>query len=160
MDVAIRTHDGPPPAEPAAVVDAGLGAANDAAAALHEVRGVSAFAHAADGRVIGGAVGLGWAERFAWGTPGTPRGIGLDGGGVSIVIAERHAADDHSKSHGIEGVRPTVHLVVGDLDARHAALAAKGPALFAPEVTHWGVRWFVVRDPDGNPIAFEEARHP
>jgi GNAT superfamily N-acetyltransferase/uncharacterized glyoxalase superfamily protein PhnB len=102
--------------------------------------------------------GLGWAERFAWGAPGQPRGIALDGGGVSIVLAERHVADDHSKSHGINGVRPTVHVAVDDLDARHAELAAKGLALFAPETTHWGVRWFVVRDPDGNLIAFEQAR--
>ena len=274
MDVAISTHDGPPPPDAAAVVDDGLGAANDAAAPLHEVRGVSAFARNPHGTVIGGAVGrrwgrccelqqlwvhpaerrrglgrrlvqafeqagraqgcsrfyletfsfqapafyralgyrsafvldvyphgivrhamqkddgapaaasadrfdhlfvepasfdaavafyrdgLGWAERHAWGGAGEPRGIALDGGGVSIVLAERHAADDHSKSHGVAGVRPTVHLVVDDLDARHAALAAKGLALFAPEATHWGVRWFVVRDPDGNLIAFEEARRP
>jgi uncharacterized glyoxalase superfamily protein PhnB len=26
----------------------------------------------------------------------------------------------------------------------------------APEATHWGTRWFVVKDPDGNLIAFEE----
>jgi hypothetical protein len=29
-------------------------------------------------------------------------------------------------------------------------------ALFAPEATHWGTRWFVARDPDGNLIAFEQ----
>ena len=29
-------------------------------------------------------------------------------------------------------------------------------ALFAPEPTHWGTRWFVARDPDGNLIAFEQ----
>jgi uncharacterized glyoxalase superfamily protein PhnB len=28
-----------------------------------------------------------------------------------------------------------------------------------PGPTHWGTRWFVVRDPDGNTIAFEEV-HP
>jgi catechol 2,3-dioxygenase-like lactoylglutathione lyase family enzyme len=41
-----------------------------------------------------------------------------------------------------------------DLDARYAQLA--GAALFAPEATHWGTRWFVARDPDGNLIAFEQ----
>lgn len=102
--------------------------------------------------------GLGWETLFSWGSPGQPRGIGLSGGGTRLVLAERHAADDHSKSHGIEGHRPTLHLVVDDLDERHRALAAKGLALFAPEATHWGTRWFVVRDPDGNLIAFEEAR--
>jgi uncharacterized glyoxalase superfamily protein PhnB len=43
-----------------------------------------------------------------------------------------------------------------DGDVRHAELAARGAALFAPEATHWGTRWFVARDPDGNLIAFEQ----
>jgi GNAT superfamily N-acetyltransferase/uncharacterized glyoxalase superfamily protein PhnB len=272
MQYTVTTHD-TLPREEAALVDEGIGTANDAAAPLHEVEPLSAFARGADGRVLGGAVGrrwgtccelqqlwvrpelrrhgigaalvrafeaqarghgcrrfyletfsfqapdfyrglgyraahaldvyphgiarflmvkddaapapagdrfdhlfvepssfdaalafyrdgLGWTERFAWGGEGEPRGISLDGGGISIVLAERHPASDHSKSHGIAGVRPTVHLVVDDLDARHAALAARGLALFAPETTHWGVRWFVARDPDGNLIAFEQARTP
>lgn len=102
--------------------------------------------------------GLGWVEQFSWGAVGEPRGIGLSGGGVSIVIAEDHPADDKSKSHGIHGHRPTVHLSVDDLDARYAELSGKGLALFPPEATHWGTRWFLVRDPDGNLIAFEQAR--
>jgi uncharacterized glyoxalase superfamily protein PhnB len=101
---------------------------------------------------------LGWQELFSWGGPEEPRGVGLSGGGVSIVLAERHPAADHSKSHGIHGHRPTIHLAVADLDARHAGLAAKGLPLFPPEDTHWGTRWFVVRDPDGNLIAYEQAR--
>jgi catechol 2,3-dioxygenase-like lactoylglutathione lyase family enzyme len=99
--------------------------------------------------------GLGWTERFGWGSASEPRGICLaSDGGMTIVLAERHAADDHSKSHGINGTRPTLHLAVDDLDARYAQLAAV--ALFAPEATHWGTRWFVARDPDGNLIAFEQ----
>lgn len=27
---------------------------------------------------------------------------------------------------------------------------------FRPELTHWGTRWFVARDPDGNLLAFEQ----
>lgn len=100
--------------------------------------------------------GLGWTETFSWGNPGEPRGIGLSGGSVSIVIAEDHPAADRSKSHGINGHQPTVHLRVDDLDARYSELSAKGLALFPPEHTHWGTRWFVVRDPDGNLIAYEE----
>jgi len=99
---------------------------------------------------------LGWQEVFSWGKPGEPRGVNLSGGGVSIVIAERHAATDHSKSHGINGHRPTVHLKVADLDAKYRQLQAFGLPLFPPEPTHWGTRWFVVRDPDGNLIAYEQ----
>lgn len=102
--------------------------------------------------------GLGWSVLFSWGGEGEPRGVSLSGGGVSIVLAEPHPAADRSKSHGIEGHRPTVHLTVDDLDARYAELAAKGLPLFAPETTHWGTRWFVVRDPDGNLIAYESRR--
>ena len=101
---------------------------------------------------------LGWSVRFAWGGDGEPRGAGLVAdGGMAIVLAEPHPAADRSKSHGIDGTRPTLHLRVDDIDARHAALAAKGAALFAPEATHWGTRWFVARDPDGNLIAFEQS---
>lgn len=99
---------------------------------------------------------LGWQEVFSWGKHGEPRGVGLSGGGVSIVIAERHDATDHSKSHGINGHRPTVHLKVADLDAKYQQLQAFGLPLFPPEPTHWGTRWFVVRDPDGNLIAYEQ----
>jgi catechol 2,3-dioxygenase-like lactoylglutathione lyase family enzyme len=103
---------------------------------------------------------LGWRVRFSWGgQAGAPRGVCLDSaGGASIVLAEPHAADDRSKSHGINGTRPTLHLRVDDIDARHRQLAASGAAVFAPEPTHWGTRWFVARDPDGNLIAFEQAR--
>jgi catechol 2,3-dioxygenase-like lactoylglutathione lyase family enzyme len=101
---------------------------------------------------------LGWRERFAWGGEGQPRGACLDApGGTCIVLAEPHPAADRSKSHGINGTRPTVHLRVDDVDARHAELAARGAALFGPEATHWGTRWFMARDPDGNLIAFEQA---
>ena len=121
---------------------------------------------------------LGWTERFSWGGSGEPRGVCLTSAGgmstarpsegarteareregslMSIVLAEPHPAADHSKSHGINGTRPTLHLRVDDIEARHAELAAKGAALFAPEATHWGTRWFVACDPDGNLIAFEQ----
>lgn len=58
-DVAITTHDDIPPGD-AAVVDAGLGAFNDAAAPLHEVRPLSCFARDARGAVVGGVVGRTW----------------------------------------------------------------------------------------------------
>ncbi len=44
------------------VVDTGLGEANEAAAPLHEVRPLSAFARLASGEVIGGAIGRTWGD--------------------------------------------------------------------------------------------------
>lgn len=61
MDIRITVHDDPP-ADDAAVVDAGLGVANEAAAPLHEVRALACFARDAAGAVIGGAVGRTWGE--------------------------------------------------------------------------------------------------
>jgi ribosomal protein S18 acetylase RimI-like enzyme len=50
------------PPEESALVDRGLGEANDAAAPLHEVEQLSCFARDASGRVIGGAVGRWWGH--------------------------------------------------------------------------------------------------
>ena len=99
---------------------------------------------------------LGWRVVYEWGGGGEPRGAALSGGEVSMVIAEQHAAGDHSWSHGFNGTRPTTHLFVEDLDRRYQQLAASGAVVVAPEETHWGTRWFVVRDPDGNLIAYEQ----
>ena len=99
---------------------------------------------------------LGWRVMFSWGGKGEPRGASLSSGAMTIVLAEPHPAEDKSKSHGINGTRPTVHLLVENIDERYSEVAKSGFALFAPERTHWGTRWFVARDPDGNLIAFEQ----
>jgi GNAT superfamily N-acetyltransferase len=57
----ISTHDSHP-REENALVDRGLGEANDAAAPLHEVRRLSCFARTEDDRVVGGAVGRWWGQ--------------------------------------------------------------------------------------------------
>ena len=61
LDITITLHDDVPAAE-AGLVDSGLGDANEAAAPLHDVRGLCAFARTASGTVIGGAVGRTWGE--------------------------------------------------------------------------------------------------
>jgi GNAT superfamily N-acetyltransferase len=58
--ISLSLHDELPPE--AALVDAGLGAANEAAAPLHEVRRLACIARTADGTVVGGAVGRTWGE--------------------------------------------------------------------------------------------------
>jgi GNAT superfamily N-acetyltransferase len=61
MTFNVGAHDSYPPQE-TALVDRGLGEANDAAAPLHEVRPLSCFARTEVGRVVGGAVGRWWGE--------------------------------------------------------------------------------------------------
>jgi GNAT superfamily N-acetyltransferase len=60
--IAITRHDAPPPA--AAVVDAGLGRHNEAAAPLHEVRALVclAWANGATAEPVGGAIGRTWGR--------------------------------------------------------------------------------------------------
>jgi len=59
--IRIDVHDDVP-REAGAIVDAGLGAFNDAAAPLHEVRPLSCFAKGPGDEVIGGAVGRTWGH--------------------------------------------------------------------------------------------------
>ncbi len=93
---------------------------------------------------------LGWAVTEEWGDAKEGRGAILSGGGVKVVIAERHEGD------GGDGPRPNLHLDIHDIDKRFKALPKGSHVVAEPEATHWGTRWFVVRDPDGNVIAFEE----
>ena len=99
---------------------------------------------------------LGWTAVAAWGGDSEPRGIILNGGAIQIVLAERHDTDDHSWSHGMNGHRPTIHLTVDSLDDRFRELSLRAEVVVNPEETHWGTRWFVLKDPDGNLLAYEQ----
>jgi ribosomal protein S18 acetylase RimI-like enzyme len=59
-DIALTLHDELPPE--AKLIDAGLGAANEAAAPLHELQRLACIARTAAGTVVGGAVGRTWGE--------------------------------------------------------------------------------------------------
>jgi GNAT superfamily N-acetyltransferase len=74
--ISFTTHDEVPPAA-GEIVDAGLGASNDAAAPLHEVRALSCFARLPSGTILGGAVGRTWGRccelQQLWVEPGARR---------------------------------------------------------------------------------------
>ena len=59
LRLSFSLHDDTP-REEGRLVDAGLGASNEAAAPLHEVRPLSCFARLPSGRVAGGVVGRSW----------------------------------------------------------------------------------------------------
>jgi uncharacterized glyoxalase superfamily protein PhnB len=102
---------------------------------------------------------LGWEVTSEWGNAASGRGATLRSGAVEVAIAERHTDDPADTSNrAINGVRPTLYVAVDDLDARFARLGDRSVVVIAPEKTHWGIRWFVVRDPDGNLLAFTEHR--
>jgi catechol 2,3-dioxygenase-like lactoylglutathione lyase family enzyme len=96
---------------------------------------------------------LGWSVTETWGGNGNSRGSVLSGGGMKVVLSERVA---EAKPNGAEDARPNVHLDIHDIDARFRSLPKGEHVVVEPQSTHWGTRWFVVRDPDGNLIAFEE----
>lgn len=94
---------------------------------------------------------LGWTVVSAWGDATSSRGAVLSGGAIKVVLAERskypaQPAEPH----------PAVHLDIHDIDKRFEALPAGDHVVLPPGVSERGTRRFVVRDPDGNLIAFEE----
>jgi catechol 2,3-dioxygenase-like lactoylglutathione lyase family enzyme len=95
---------------------------------------------------------LGWSVTQDWGGNGSERGAMLSGGGIKVVISERVP---ESKANG-QSNGPDVHLDIHDIDKRFKALPKGTHVVIEPQETHWGTRWFVVRDPDGHLIAFEE----
>lgn len=97
---------------------------------------------------------LGWTVTRQWGGSGEARGAVLSSGGIKVVISE-----DVPATEGLGNGRAIVHLDIHDLAARFKAVPGGEHVVRAPEETHWGTRWFVVRDPDDNLIAFEEL-HP
>lgn len=94
---------------------------------------------------------LGWSVTKEWGDKKKGRGVILSGGGVEVVIAER---EESAAADG--ATRPNVHLDIHDIDKRFKVLPKGAHVVAEPQPTKWGTRWFVVRDPDGNLIAFEE----
>lgn len=102
---------------------------------------------------------LGWQVMSVWTDNFGKRGAQLSGGGIKVVIAEEHNAvemrDIAAKAHAHS---PTVHLDIHDANARFAQIRAGEHVVIPPEDNNRGRRWFVVKDPDGNLIAFNEMR--
>lgn len=100
---------------------------------------------------------LGWQVLSRWGGDGPGRGAVLQNGQVQVAMAEKHLDDTNDESNkAINGTRPTLYIAVDDLAGRFAALPDPGVVVIPPQRTHWGIEWFVVRDPDGNLIAFTQ----
>ncbi len=97
---------------------------------------------------------LGWKVVETWGDQASGRGAVLSGGAIKVVLGERAAGVEGG--HAAADGRANVHLDIHDIDARFRALPAGSPVVTPPGKTAWGTRWFVVRDPDGNLIAYEE----
>ncbi len=96
---------------------------------------------------------LGWKVITRWGE-NKSRGAILEITGMRLVLAEEHDAQDQSWSDNAKSQRPVMHIRVDNVDKRYTDLTDAIEILIAPEDTHWGVRWMVVKDPNDNQIAF------
>lgn len=76
-------------------------------------------------------------------------------GGMSVVLSEQEVGPEGDEvAAGINGRRPTTHIKVDDIDTRFAGFDGKPEVVVPLQETHWGPKWFVVQDPDGNLLAF------
>jgi len=94
---------------------------------------------------------LGWSVLSSWGDAKTGRGAVLSGGGIKVVLTERSR-----DPAALARPTPAVHLDIHDVDRRFDAMPPGDHVVVPPGTSERGTRWFVVRDPDGNLIAFEE----
>lgn len=92
---------------------------------------------------------LGWAVISRWGDEGSARGAILSSGAMKVILTERAAVSG-------TGPCPVIHLDIHDVDKRFAQLPPGDHVAVPPGRSERGTRWFVVRDPDGNLLAFEE----
>ena len=99
---------------------------------------------------------LQWQVMSEWTDNHGKKGVILNGGGVRVMLAERH--DDDKIQNSLAPHASTLHLDIHDADKRFAQIPAGNHIVQPPQDNQWGSRWFVLRDPDGNLIAFDEMR--
>ncbi len=87
---------------------------------------------------------LGFEVAFRWGDPTFYAGVCRDD--ATIHLQAVHAADRPAGA-------ARVALMVGDVDALHRELCDRGARVEGPPETRpYGIRNFVVEDPDGNTL--------
>lgn len=92
---------------------------------------------------------LGWPVVAQWGNDGEPRCAVLSGGAVKVVLVERKMGEV------LDG-RMELRLDIHDVERRFRSIPAGSHVISAPGERSPDSREFVVVDPDGNRIAFEE----
>ena len=90
---------------------------------------------------------LGWSVESEQKERGSGRSATLSGGGIKLVLAEGNSG------------KLKLHLDIHDVEARFKELPKGTHVVAEPQDNRDGRRSFVVRDPDGNLIAFEELHH-
>jgi len=100
---------------------------------------------------------LGWQIRESWTRDGL-RGCELSSSGVKLVLAERGNAVGNSWEGPAADGRLMLHLDIHNLQKRFDAVPRGEHVVRQPEPQKLGPDWFVLQDPDGNLIAFNDRR--
>ena len=99
---------------------------------------------------------LGWQVMSEWTDNHGKKGAMLNGGAVRILLAE---SQEDPAFHNFQAPHAaTLHLDIHDADKRFAQIPAGEHIIQPPHDNDRGARSFVLRDPDGNLIAFDEMR--
>jgi len=97
--------------------------------------------------------GLGFTVAYTYGDPPYYGLVERDGIGLNL----RHV-DEPVWDRGEEPDLLSAMIVCADIDGLFAEIERRGAPLHQPlKQQPWGIRDFIVRDPDGNLIAFAEA---
>ncbi len=101
---------------------------------------------------------LGWnVERRFGDATDASRFANLAYGSFKMVLAEDHDLTDPARKAAtyLTKGKLSIHFRTGDVDATFAKLKDRSSVIVQPENTHWGTRWFVMEDPDGNQFAWQ-----
>jgi catechol 2,3-dioxygenase-like lactoylglutathione lyase family enzyme len=99
-----------------------------------------------------------WEVEKDWVASDGSRGVLLTGGGARVVIIERTGTEESSRLYGVANARQILNLDIHDVDKRFKSVPPGAHVISPPGDTEWGERCFVLQDPDGNYIAFNERR--
>jgi catechol 2,3-dioxygenase-like lactoylglutathione lyase family enzyme len=92
---------------------------------------------------------LAWPVVAQWGDESEPRCAVLSGGAVKVVLVESAPGEKPD-------TRPELRLDIHDVDRRFGLVPPGTHVVTPPAENAQGAREFVLSDPDGNRIAFEE----
>ena len=107
---------------------------------------------------------LGWKVKQAFGeAKDAGRLAYLTFGDFTLILAEDHdfTTDPMTKPkfYNVKN-RVSLHFSTPDVDASFAKIKSGDHVVRSPENTHWGTRWFLVEDPDGNQFGWQGPAKP
>lgn len=101
---------------------------------------------------------LGWKVTNKFGEASeASRFANISYGEFNMILAEDHDLTEPSKKKAtyLTKGKISLHFRTDDVDSTFAKVSDGPHIVVYPENTHWGTRWFVVEDPDGNQFAWQ-----